>query len=201
MGAEINEISKIKRTNRIKSIAIDAGHGGRDPGATAEARSANETGGKLILEKDLNLRLGAELFGQALEAGFEAYLLRGGDYDLALTSRAELANQYGVDLFLSVHHNGAASSQASGTETLYYPGSKTGQALAGLVQKAMVARLGLTDRGIKSQDNLHLLKATKMAAILIEPLFLTGARDQTLLETDDYFKNLARAVIAGLIGL
>ena len=88
--------------NKIKSIAIDVGHGGKDPGAVADvyadgaARLADR--GRL-LEKDLNLRLGAEVFGQALEAGFDAHLLRGGDYDQSLGQRTDLANRLGVDFF------------------------------------------------------------------------------------------------------
>lgn len=200
----------------IGSIAIDAGHGGGDPGAIArvggDIRSGGETraiagggvisrpGGYEILEKDLNLRLGAEIFGQALEAGLDAYMLRGGDYDMALGRRTELANGFGVDLFLSVHHNGAASAGASGTETFHFPGSGTGQVVARAVQEAMVSRLGLPDRGVKTSDRFHVLRATRMAAVLIEPLFLTGDRDQELLEDRGYFKELARAVIGGIIG-
>ncbi len=46
-----------------------------------------------------------------------------------------------------------------------------------------------------------MLQATRMAAVLIEPLFLTGTRDQELLEDGGYFRKLARAVIGGLIGI
>ena len=187
----------------IKSIAIDVGHGGKDPGSVADvyadgaARLANR--GRL-LEKDLNLRLGAEVFGQALEAGFEAHLLRGGDYDQSLGQRTELANRLGVDFFLSIHHNGAASAAAGGTETFYFPGSQGGELAAGLVQAAMVGELGLADRGIKANGNLHVLRGTRMPAILIEPLFLTGEVDQGLLSDGGYFRRLAEAVVGGLGG-
>ena len=185
----------MEKIKRIKSIAIDAGHGGRDPGAISKA------GSREILEKDLNLRLSAELFGQALEAGLKAYLIRGGDYDLPLARRTELANNLGVDLYLSVHHNGAASSMATGTETFYFPGSKTGQTAAETIQKAMVSSLKLPDRGIKTSNKLHVLRATRMAAILIEPLFLTGDKDKALLEDKGYFRELARALVSGLTRL
>ena len=202
----------------IGSIAIDAGHGGGDPGAVARAGGNKKTSGETgadtgtgsvisrpdcdkIMEKDLNLRLGAEIFGQALEAGLDAYMLRGGDYDMALGRRTELANSFGVDLFLSVHHNGAASAGASGTECFYFPGSETGEVVARAVQSAMVDRLGLPDRGVKTSDRFHVLQATRMAAVLIEPLFLTGDRDQELLEDGCYFRKLARAVVGGLIGI
>jgi len=234
MDGKVNGImgqgDEMRGRRLIGSIAIDAGHGGSDPGAIAraggEARSGGETrvavssssnpgnkaraiarggvisrpGGYEILEKDLNLRLGAEIFGQAIEAGLDAYMLRGGDYDMALGRRTELANGYGVDLFLSVHHNGAASAGASGTETFHFPGSEAGQVVARAVQEAMVDRLRLPDRGVKTSDRFHVLRATRMAAVLIEPLFLTGDRDQELLEDGGYFRELARAVIGGIIG-
>ena len=189
--------------NKIKSITIDVGHGGKDPGAVADvyadgaARLANR--GRL-LEKDLNLRLGAEVFGQALEAGFDAHLLRGGDYDQSLGQRTDLANRLGVDLFLSIHHNGAASAAAGGTETFYFPGSQGGELAARLVQAAMVEALGLADRGIKAAGNLHVLRATGMPAILIEPLFLTGEADQVILCDGGYFRRLAQAIVGGILG-
>ncbi len=67
-------------------IAIDPGHGGRDPGAVAGD----------IYEKDLNLNLSAYLFKLCLNRGLNPFLLRGGDYNLQLEERVNLAEAAGA---------------------------------------------------------------------------------------------------------
>ena len=138
-------------------IAIDPGHGGRDPGAVA---------GK-IYEKDLNLNLSAYLFKLCLDRGLSPYLIRGGDYNLQLEERVKLAEAAGAELFLSVHHNGAASSGGNGTETFHYPGSRLGILYAEYIQQRMVDVLGSRDRGVKASDSLYVLRRTSMPAVLI----------------------------------
>ena len=172
-------------------IAIDPGHGGRDPGAVAGE----------IYEKDLNLNLSAYLFKLCLKRGLNPFLIRGGDYNLQLEERVNLAEAAGVELFLSVHHNGAASPGANGTETLHYPGSKLGILYAEYIQQGMLDMLGSRDRGVKTSDKLYVLRSTSMPAVLIEPLFVTGEEDRMIYSRDGYYRDLANGIIDSIIQL
>ena len=137
-------------------IAIDPGHGGRDSGAVAGD----------IYEKDLNLNLSAYLFKLCLKRGLNPFLIRSGDYNLQLEERVNLAEAAGAELFLSVHHNGAASSAASGTETFHFPGSKFGVLYAEYIQQGMLDILGSRDRGVITSNRLYVLRRTSMPYIL-----------------------------------
>ena len=76
-------------------IAVDAGHGGHDPGAVA--------GG--FREKDLNLKAAKRLVELLKEAGLEGRLTRRDDTYLRLNERTELANRWNADIFVSLHCN------------------------------------------------------------------------------------------------
>ncbi|WP_443190651.1 N-acetylmuramoyl-L-alanine amidase, partial [Pseudomonas indica] len=87
-------------------IAIDAGHGGEDPGAI---------GPKGAREKDVVLAIAKELQRQInAEKGFRAELVRTGDYFIPLRKRTEIARKQGADLFVSVHADAAPRSSAFG---------------------------------------------------------------------------------------
>lgn len=87
-------------------IAIDAGHGGEDPGAIGP-------GG--LKEKDVVLAIARELQRQInAEKGFRGELVRTGDYFIPLRRRTEIARQKGADLFVSVHADAAPRSTAYG---------------------------------------------------------------------------------------
>ena len=172
-------------------IAIDPGHGGRDPGSVTGE----------IYEKDLNLNLSAYLFKICLNRSLNPFLIRGGDYNLQLEERVNLAEAAGAELFLSVHHNGAASSGANGTETFHFPGSKFGVLYAEYIQQGMLEVLGSRDRGVKTSDKLYVLRRTSMPAVLIEPLFVTGEEDRMIYSRENYYRNLANGIIDSIIQL
>ena len=87
-------------------IAIDAGHGGEDPGAL---------GPRGVREKDVVLAIARELQRQInAEKGFKAQLVRTGDYFLPLRKRTEIARKMGADLFVSVHADAAPRTSPAG---------------------------------------------------------------------------------------
>lgn len=87
-------------------VAIDAGHGGEDPGAS---------GGRGQHEKDITLQIAREVQRQINEEkGFRAELTRSGDYFIPLRGRTEIARKKGADLFVSIHADAAPSSAAFG---------------------------------------------------------------------------------------
>lgn len=95
---------------QVKRVIIDAGHGGKDPGAIGA------TGAK---EKDIVLKI-AQKTAKYLQENFpdvDVQLTRNSDVFLELHERSTIANKRGADLFVSIHANSAASPDAHGTET------------------------------------------------------------------------------------
>jgi len=104
----------------LRRIVVDAGHGGKDPGAIGPSG---------VYEKDVALAL-ALVVGKRLEEelGCEVIYTRKTDVFLALEERTAVANKVGADLFLSIHANASPSRNVSGIETFYLNFSKNDKA-------------------------------------------------------------------------
>jgi N-acetylmuramoyl-L-alanine amidase len=88
-------------------IAIDAGHGGQDPGALGRAGTR---------EKDVTLAIARKLAAEInAEPGLRAVLIREGDYFLTLAARTRKARQLGADMFVSIHADSVANREVSGS--------------------------------------------------------------------------------------
>jgi len=108
--------------NGLRRIVVDAGHGGKDPGAI---------GPRGVQEKDVVLAV-AKVLARRLEEdlGCDVVLTRNGDVFLPLEERTAIANKVGADLFISIHANASTSRSAYGTETYYLNFSKNDKAAA-----------------------------------------------------------------------
>ena len=114
-----------------------------------------------------------------------------------LKARTDIANEARVDVFVSVHNN-ALRATTSGTETFhYYYASGASRSLAVLVQREMVATLGLPDRGVKSAG-FYVLRHTVMPAILTESAFLTNPTEALLLADPAVRQRIAEAIGRGV---
>lgn len=100
-----------KTLNKIETIVIDAGHGGKDPGAIGP-------GG--LQEKDITLYVGKKL-GEILEQkqGVKIVYTRDQDIFVPLNERTEIANSHKADLFVSIHVNASERRNARGIETYF----------------------------------------------------------------------------------
>lgn len=166
-------------------ICIDPGHGGRDSGAVS---------GK-VKEKDVNLAIAQKLLLLLYNKGHDIIMTRSNDIAVSLYERANKANNFNADIFVSIHNNAVSDEGVQGTETLFCPGSRQGERLARLVQDELVKRLKRPDRGIKSRSDLVVLRYTTMPAILVECAFLTNPVERKLLQ-DNGFQHLAAEGIA-----
>jgi N-acetylmuramoyl-L-alanine amidase len=95
------------RPKGTRTVVIDPGHGGEDPGAI---------GPRKTMEKDVALKVGEKLtylLNQSNEV--KAFLTRKGDYFIPLEERAKIAREYGADLFMSLHADGSFNPQAKGS--------------------------------------------------------------------------------------
>jgi N-acetylmuramoyl-L-alanine amidase len=95
------------RPKGTKTIVIDPGHGGEDPGAIGPRRT---------MEKDIVLKVGEKLIDLfSHDREIQAFLTRKGDYFIPLEQRIKIAREYGADLFISLHTDGSFNPQARGS--------------------------------------------------------------------------------------
>lgn len=106
----------------------------------------------------------------------------------------ETANNWGADIFVSIHCN-SANTAAQGTEVECYGGG-AGEQLAQCIQSQVVNSLGTVDRGVKYMPQLLVLKYTDMPAVLVEMAFINDDEDAALLtgKTDEFARAIARGV-------
>ncbi|MBE0471773.1 MAG: N-acetylmuramoyl-L-alanine amidase [Methyloprofundus sp.] len=176
----------------MKIIVLDAGHGGRDPGAQ----------GHDLNEKDLVLNL-AHRTAKVLKKKFsdvDVRLTRTNDEFIELSDRSNRANSWNADAFISLHIN-AAASNANGFESFVYTsvGEKTGRLQTDLhtALAPLWKNKARKDRGQK-QANFHVLRETKMPAVLLEFGFISNAIDANLLRQTRFLQENAEALADAL---
>ncbi|WP_078394023.1 N-acetylmuramoyl-L-alanine amidase family protein [Shouchella patagoniensis] len=171
-----------------KTIVIDPGHGGNDPGAVANG----------LEEKEVVLDVAVQTKQMLEAAGAEVLMSRQADTYIGLNERAQMANANQADTFVSIHANAWEQPSANGTETYHFPSSVQGRALAESLQNELVVELGRTDRGVKSA-NFNVLKQTVMPAALVELAFVTNVEEAELMKTAAFREQAAEAIYQGLM--
>ncbi len=100
----------------------------------------------------------------------------------SLTTRVRQANEWGADLFLSIHTNAAENPNATGTEALIYSESSTvAKGVAEDILEQLALTTGLRNRGIVERPGLYVLKRTQMPAVLVEMGFISNPTDADLM--------------------
>ena len=139
------------------SIMLDAGHGGRDPGAVYNGRQEKDDVLKLVLA-----------IGEILQnSGIDVEYTRTTDIYETPFQKATEANEAGVDFFISIHRNSSPlANQYMGVESLIYNLSGIKYEMAENIN-AQLETVGFKDLGVKARPNLVVLRRTKMPAILV----------------------------------
>ena len=168
-------------------IALDAGHGGSDPGAVYNGR----------LEKDDNLRLAMAVGDILRDEGYDVFFTRDNDIYETPFKKATDANNSGADYFVSFHRNsGENPNTASGVQVLVFNSEGEKERLAENIQNNLT-NLGFKDLGIVERPNLVVLKRTQMPAALVETGFINNEADNRKFDED--FDEIARAIANGII--
>lgn len=158
----------------MRKIMINAGHGGSDPGATANG----------LKEKDYTLQLSNALSTLAKANGYEVYNNRTTDTARSINADANTANNKGVDLVVEFHLNSNAGTPGAGAEVYYYSTSSKGLSLATAVSNSVAKAQGIKNRGAKTGDSLGIIRLTKAVAILIEVCFINNATEMANLDVN-----------------
>jgi N-acetylmuramoyl-L-alanine amidase len=198
---------------KIRSVCLDPGHGGKDPG--------NRVGS--YEEKTYTLLLAQEVRQQLARAGFKVSLTRSRDEFIELPNRPDAARRRNADVFLSLHFYSADSGRGDvrGAEVycLTPPGASSTNArgegagagwstgnsyndknlfLAYQMQKNLTRSVGLEDRGVR-RARFAVLRDAPMPAVLIEAGFMSHPAEGRKIFNAAYRVQLARAIVDGLL--
>ncbi len=190
-------INFIKPTEKYKRIVVlDAGHGGKDTGATSNGLS----------EKDLTLDIVLKTKEMLEQSGtIKVYTTRDADVYPTLSDRTVIANPRG-DFFVSVHINSAGTNtSAKGTEVYYLNPNDTGTGLtsgilADTLQRNLIQELNSSDRKIKTA-NFQVLRESKIPAALVEVGFITNYEEAQNLSSSEYRQKVAVALYNSIVEL
>lgn len=182
-----------------KTIYLDAGHGGKDPGAIYDN----------VYEKDINLDIVKKLQFELEKMGAVVLLTRDDDYDLAsidakkrkqsdLLKRANLINESKCDMYISIHLNAYSSTKWSGLQIFYDDINPNNKILAEIMNETLKSNLK-TVREIKRENGYFMYHKINVPGILIESGFITNSNDRYKLKDSNYQVILARNIVLGVI--
>lgn len=182
-------------------VVLDTGHGGVDPGALGIFN------GEVIQEKDYNFEIMEYMKGYLEGYGFQVVLTRDGDYYVANSTRADVANANNADLMFSLHHNASVPSAQGGLSIYpsvkYDPSSQASfaesQDLAARLEDAYL-KAGMTYRGAYrdidiSGHTLYVMRNVESRSVLTEMGFITNSEDAAMI-TDPSFQRLLAKYMA-----
>lgn len=193
--------SELGAENEKKTIIVDPGHGGSDPGMVG-------VGG--LEEKGINLEISVKLKESLEERGFRVLLTREEDtglYDESadnkkaqdLQRRIAFIDGEKPALAVSIHQNSYSDPSVKGPQVFYYESSAEGKRLAECIQDTMNEAAGEESaRTVKGNTSYYLLKRSSSVLVIAECGFMTNPEEAELLQTEEYQERLAEAVAEGI---
>jgi N-acetylmuramoyl-L-alanine amidase len=180
------KIKPIQSPLQAKIIIIDAGHGGRDPGAIHSRE---------FFEKNLTLEIAKRVEKKLTKKGAYVIMTRTDDTNTNLSTRTEMANQNKADIFVSIHFNSMYKPEIQGTETYYY--KPKDRELADHLHESMTKVLQTKNNGVK-KSQLYVLNHSEMPATLLEPLYLTNKGDFKKIQKEAFKETLVNSIVDGI---
>jgi N-acetylmuramoyl-L-alanine amidase len=174
------------RLKKLK-IAVDAGHGGDNKGATGKTSN--------ILEKDYTLKIANELEKALRKEKASVFMTRVKDTSLSMIERTEMLKKEEPDMLISIHLNSGGRDSVKGVSTYYrYIGFRppTQFILNRLLE------LGLKNFGNIGSFNFSLSGPTEYPNCLVEVAFLSNAEDEKRILDPKFHKQVAAKIVAGI---
>ncbi len=168
-------------------VAVDAGHGGSDPGATGPAG---------VKEKDVVLVIAQILRRLLVQQHIEVTMVRDADVFVPLEDRAQIASRGGATMFVSIHANASTDPNANGTQTFF--ATPMSQPLALAVMEETSKEVGLAVRGSAEADFKVLVDSDQIPAILVETAFISNPREEQMLRDPSLQQAFAQGILKGI---
>jgi len=170
------------------TVVIDAGHGGKDPGASSVLG---------FYEKGINLAVARKVARLLEQRGLRVKMTRTDDYSVELEDRAAIANNLDADLFVSIHSDSFPKSSRRGY-TIYIArsASSSSRQAASAIARSM-SGTGFNSFGVQTAG-YHVLTGTRGPAVLVEMGYLSNRSEAALLRSGSFQNRLAQAVADGI---
>ena len=181
--------SIIKNVDRdYYKVFIDPGHGGYDDGAVQNG----------VFEDELNLQISQKIEAKLKTKGVQVQMSRYDDTYLSLTERTRMANNWGADIFVSIHQNSATNSSAEGIETYYHSSRQDSKELAVEIQNDLIQSTNVTNRGVKTA-NYSVIQTASMPSNLVECGFISNPTEAKNLSSSSYQDKVADGIVNGIM--
>jgi N-acetylmuramoyl-L-alanine amidase len=177
------------RTLPSVSIVIDAGHGGKDPGAPGLAGMS---------EKQVNLAVAREVTRLLRARGARVWNTRESDVFLTLDERCDHAEERRAALFVSIHADAARRRAARGTTVYIARNASKASVRAGTAIARALEQAGFESRGLR-RAGYRVLVGHSRPAVLVECGFLSNPTEAQLLATKSYRDRVAQAIADGIV--
>lgn len=182
------------------TVVLDAGHGSSDSG---------KVGINGVLEKDINLSISKKTKKYLEKKGIRVIMTRDKDESLAegekgnrkvqdMKARVKRINDTKPDLAVSIHQNSYHEESIHGAQVFYYEHSESGEKDARILQEALLAVDPDNTRQVKANTTYYLLKRTEVPILIIECGFLSNQEEAEKLASEDYQKEIAKAIANGI---
>lgn len=191
---------------QVRTVIIDPGHGGEDPG-----KVGNNLG---LKEKDVNLKIAQKLKALLEKDNFKVLMTREDDllrYEDGTTNiiqkrkqdlltRKKLMDEGGANIVVSIHHNSFEQPKYFGAQTFYPPNSPESQKLANSIQKALREKLDPNNQRQPQlkKEQIIILRDLKTPTTIVECGFLSNAEEERKLGDEAYQEQLAAAIVEGI---
>ena len=191
----IGSIGVISTSTTNRTVIIDAGHGGEDPGAI---------GSNGTLEKDINLNIALKLQQFIEQNGGVVFMTRVDDAKMEgskrndMQLRKKLRDNEDGDIFISIHLNSFPGPGCNGAQT-FYANDEQSKVLAEKIQKNMVELLDENNTRIaKKLTDVYLLKNVNIPSVIVECGFLSNSKEEKMLKDETYQSKVAMSIYLGI---
>ena len=185
-----------------KTITIDIGHGGKDPGTVVNN----------ILEKDINLKIGKYLEKELIKKGANVILTRNGDYDLSspnsyrrkksdFDNRIKIINNSSASMYVSIHLNYLEQASYYGPQVFYNNITNNNKKIANNMQNILNKKLK-TNRKVKLiPEDTYMYSRLNVPGVLVECgfFFLSNYNEKTKLMSKEYQQKIAKYISEGIV--
>lgn len=179
----------IKVDRNYYKVFVDPGHGGKDNGASRFGRN----------EDDINLQVAHRVVKKLREKGIDVEMSRTSDIYVGLSERGKMANQYGADVFISIHHNSSESGSTilNGVETYYNTNKLSHKGYATEIQSSTIKETSAKNRGVKTANHA-VTRVANMPGVLVEGGYINNKIESAKLVDPEYQEKLALGIANGV---
>lgn len=195
------------QADNVKTVLLDPGHGGEDPGAVSDYSGAKE--------KDLNLVIALKVKALLEQEGYRVLMTRSEDrleYEpdtsnivqkrvQDLLRRKKMMDECGANISVSIHMNKFGETQYYGAQTFYPPKSPESQKLAASIQRSLKEMVDPDNKreANEKKEPIIIFKDPKSVVTVVECGFLSNSAEEKKLVTEEYQTKLSEAIKDGIV--